>query len=261
MSDATSAERVFAILEMFARERRPLSLKALSEYCHIPNSTCHALVQTLIKRGYLYQLGPRKDLYPTRKLYDIGGVIVAHDMVLQRLKPIMEDLRDETQETVILGKRQRDDIVYLEVLESPQTIRYSASVGASKPLHSTCIGKTILADLKPEVIHQWWESHNPQQITKDTVANYARLMDSLEAGAKAGYFTTHGENVPDVTAIAIAVDINNERFGLAIAGPTHRMERNFDAMVASILHVKSQLRAQGLSDHAADLPLARSARG
>lgn len=261
MSETTSAERVFAILEMFGRERRPLTLKALSEYCRIPNSTCHALVQTLIKRGYLYQFGPRKDLYPTRKLYDIGAVIVANDMLLQRLKPIMEDLREETQETVILGKRQRDDIVYLEVLESPQTIRYSASVGASKPLHSTCIGKAILADLKPEVIRQWWESHNPQQITKDTVASYARLMDSLEAGLKAGYFTTRGENVPDVTAIAIPIDINNERFGLAIAGPTHRMDRNFDAIVQSLLNVKTELRAQGLSDHDAEPALPRSARG
>ena len=86
-------------------------------------------------------------------------------------------------------------------------------------------------------------------------------MDSLEAGLKAGYFTTRGENVPDVTAIAIPIDINNERFGLAIAGPTHRMDRNFDAIVQSLLNVKTELRAQGLSDHDAEPALPRSARG
>src|ERR1700743_1511059 len=66
LSDTTSAERVLAILEMFERERRPLSLKELSEYCQIPPSTCHNLVQTLLKHSYLYLTGRRKDLYPTR---------------------------------------------------------------------------------------------------------------------------------------------------------------------------------------------------
>ena len=76
MSDTKSAERVLAILEMFERERRPLSLKELAEYCRIPTSTCHGLVQTLLKHSYLYNTGQRKELYPTRKLYDMGAVIV-----------------------------------------------------------------------------------------------------------------------------------------------------------------------------------------
>src|SRR5580700_4233866 len=98
MSDTTSAERVLAILEMFERERRPLSLKELSEYCQIPTSTCHALVQTLLKRSYLYHTGRRKDLYPTGKLYDIGVTVVANDGILQRLRPVMEALRESTRE-------------------------------------------------------------------------------------------------------------------------------------------------------------------
>jgi DNA-binding IclR family transcriptional regulator len=244
MSDATSAERVLAILEMFERERRPLSLKELSEYCQIPASTCHALVQTLLKRSYLYHTGHGKDLYPTRKLYDIGATVVANDVILQRLRPAMEALRESTRETVILGKRHKDSIVYLEVLEGPQTVRYSARVGESKPLHSTCIGKTILSDLRPEELRQWLAEHPPERITDHTITSYARLMENLQEGKKAGYFTTRGENVPDVSAIAVPLTINNESFGLAVAGPSHRVDAKSDDIVTVLKEAQSRLLNQ-----------------
>jgi DNA-binding IclR family transcriptional regulator len=244
----TSVERAFAIFEMFERERRPLSLKELSDYCRIPASTCHALVHTLLKRSYLYQTGCRKDLYPTRKIYDIGAAIVAHDMVLQRLLPVMESLRDATQETIILGKRQKDSVVYLEVLESPQTIRYSSRAGEHKPLHSTCIGKAMLSVLPPEEIRRWLEEHPPQRVTENTITSYARLMDDLEAGRKLGWFTTRGENVPDVTALAVPVSMNNELFGLAVAGPSHRVDARFDAVAQALKAAQRSLVEQGVAD-------------
>ena len=249
MSATKSSERVFAILEMFERERRPLSLKELSEYCQIPTSTCHALVHVLLNRSYLYQTGQRKDLYPTRKLYDIGATILAHDPILQRILPAMEELRDSIGETVILGKRQKDHIIYLQVLESPQTIRYSASVGDVKPLHSTCIGKTILSVWKPSEVRQWLNDNPPREVTKSTITNYALLMSDLDEGKKLGYFTTRGENVPDVTAVSVPVIINKELFGLAIAAPTHRMEeKKFRQAIKSLLEVQERLKSLGIAD-------------
>jgi DNA-binding IclR family transcriptional regulator len=247
MSDATSVERAFAILEMFERERRPLSLKELSDYCRIPTSTCHTLVHTLLKHSYLYQTGRRKDLYPTRKIYEIGAAIVANDPVLQRLLPIMEDLRAATQETVILGKRQRDGVLYLEVLESPQTIRYSSRAGQSKPLHSSSIGKAMLSALTPDEVRQWLEQHPPQKVTDNTLTSYARLMDNLEEGKRLGYFTTRGENVPDVTAVAVLLSINSELYGLAVAGPSHRMDARFGAVAQALLDARRSLIDEGVA--------------
>lgn len=245
---ATSPERVFAILEMFERERRPLSLKELSEYCQIPTSTCHALVHTLLKRAYLYQTGHRKDLYPTRRLYDMGATFVSNDVVLQRLAPVMEALRESTEETVILGKRQQDSVIYLQVMEGPQTIRYSARVGERKPLHSTSIGKTLLAGLKPDEIRQWLEAHPPQKVTEKTITSYARLMDDLEQGYELGYFVTRGENVPDVTAVSIPIGINNQLYGLAVAGPSHRVEARFDDVTQALRDALKSLRDQRIAD-------------
>jgi IclR family acetate operon transcriptional repressor len=247
MSETTSAERVLAILEMFERERRPLSLKELGDYCRIPPSTCHSLVQTLLKHSYLYNTGRRKDLYPTRKLYDIGVAAVANDLILQRLEPAMQALRASTKETIILGKRQRDVVLYLEVLEGPQTVRYIAKAGDTKPLHSTCIGKTILSGMTPEDIRRRLAEQPLEKVTDNTIISYARLMDNLREGKRLGYFVTRGENVADVSAIAVALSINDELFGLAVAGPSHRIDATFDEIIRYLRDTQKNLFDLGIA--------------
>lgn len=247
MTDTTSPERLLAIFEMFERERRPLSLKELAELCRIPQSTCHTLVHMLLKRAYLYQAGQRKDLYPSRRLYDIGAALLAGDQILQRLLPVMEHLRDVTRETVILGKRQKDRIVYLEVLEGPEVIRYSARAGDTKPLHSTCIGKTILAGLSEAEVRGLLAENPPVRVTPSTITDLDRLMADLDQGRRRGFFTTHGENVADVTALAVPISVNNELFGLAVAGPSHRVDARFDRVAGALKEAQQCLAEQGIT--------------
>lgn len=244
---ATSVERAFAILETFERERRPLLLKELSELCDIPTSTCHSLVHTLLKRAYLYQTGRRKELYPTRKLYDMGATILAHDQIIQRLLPLMEELREITRETVILGKRQRDHILYLEVLEGPEVIRYSARPGDTKPLHSSCIGKSMLSLLSPGEAQVLLEGLSLDRVTPNTITGVDRLLRDLDQGRTRGFFATHGENVSDVTALAVPIALNNEQFGLAVAGPSHRVDARFEEISEHLKAVQEQVRENAAS--------------
>jgi len=243
-----SADRTLSILEAFADRRQSLTLAELAEHCAIPVSTCHSLVHTLLARAYLYQTSRRKHLYPTRRLLDLAAEIVAHDPYLERMTPALELLRSNTQETVILGKRQKDRILYLEVLESPQTIRYSARAGATKPLHSTCIGKVMLGALKPKELAAWLRSQELTRVTSNTTVSAKRLTEELEESAQRGYYMTRGENVLDVTAIAVPVRVNNELFGLAVAGPSHRMEPVIAEHAIRLFHTQATLKEQGTTN-------------
>lgn len=245
--ESRSADRTLAIFEAFEERKRPLTLRELAERCQIPVSTCHLLVHTLLNRAYLYQTSRRKDLYPTRRLLDLAANIVAHDPFIERMTPAMDRLRNHTQETVILGKRQKDNIIYLEVLESPQTIRYSARAGQMKPLHSTCIGKVVLSALKPTELAAWFRSHQLTRVTSNTITTQPQLLAVLKEGVERGYFVTRGENVADVTAIAVPLNVNNELLGLAVAGPSHRMEPRLNDHLESLLAAQRQLREDGIS--------------
>jgi DNA-binding IclR family transcriptional regulator len=147
MDSVKTADRTLDLLEAFARIKEPLSLSELARQLDCPVSSCHGLVRTMKGRGYLYLLQHRRRYYPTRRLLEIGAAIAAHDPLVERLIPTLEALRAHTAETVILGHRQDDEIVYLHVLEGPQTIRYAASPGERKPLHSSALGKAFLGVL------------------------------------------------------------------------------------------------------------------
>lgn len=233
--------RTLDIFEFFGAARRPLSLSEIARTIGAPASSCHMLLRTLLDCGYLYSLGRRKLYYPTRRLYDVACSIAAHDALMEQLRPLLTDLRDKSGETVILGKRQDDAVLYLEVLESANTVRYTARAGEYKPLHSSAIGKALLATLSPEALDAWLGARTLQRVTPHTLVSAAQLKSNLQQGRKRGYFVTRGENVADVLAVAGSLTLDNEVFGIAIAGPLHRMEpalsRHAELLLAAVRRI------------------------
>jgi DNA-binding IclR family transcriptional regulator len=217
-----SADRALDVFEAFRLRQRPLSLSEIAEAIGAPASSCHGLIRTLESRGYLYEAG-RRLLYPTRRLYDVARDIMAHDPVLERVEPELARLRDATRETVILGKRQDDGVVYLDVLEGPHTIRYSAAPGEVKPLHSSAIGKAMLGSLPEDELERLLPQLDLARVTENTLTTANRLAKDIAAGRDLGYFVTRGENVADVMAVAANLVLNGEPYGIAVAGPIQRM--------------------------------------
>ena len=142
-----TAIRTIDLFEAFSRRKGPMTLTQISESLSAPISSCHGLVRTLSAKGYLYASERTRAIYPTKRLLDVANTIAAHDPVLEAVVPVLESLRDATNETVLLGRRQGDTILYLDVIEGQQTLRYSARAGDIKPLHSSAIGKAFLGRL------------------------------------------------------------------------------------------------------------------
>jgi DNA-binding IclR family transcriptional regulator len=223
------------VLETFRRAGKQLSLSDLARQTGIPVSTCHGVVRALERRGYLYFASAR-EAYPTRKLLELGTAIDAADPVVAHLAPVLLALRDETGETTLLGTRQGDAVIYLLVVESPQAIRYTAHAGDRKPLHSSAIGKVMLGAMAEEQRLDWLKTHRLQRVTEQTITSARRLRADLGAAHRRGYYVTRGENVSDVMAIAAPIRRAGANFGVAIAGPLHRMEPGETKMAAKLRH-------------------------
>jgi DNA-binding IclR family transcriptional regulator len=218
-----SAMRALEVFEAFRTARRPLPLSELAQRTGIPVSTCHGVMRALESHGWLYYVNAR-GAYPTRRLWDTADEIRAHDPVVRRLEPALAALRDETDETVVVGARQGGSVTYLLVLEGRQAIRYSARAGERKPLHSSSIGKALLGELAPDTLDAWLREHALERITANTITSAKRLRADLDAGRQRGWFATRGENVADVMAVSAALRGFGAPLGVAVAGPVHRMQ-------------------------------------
>jgi DNA-binding IclR family transcriptional regulator len=158
--------------------------------------------------------------------------------------PPLEALRDATGETVIFGKRQGDAVVYLQVIEGPNPIRYSAGPGERKPLHSSAIGKALLGSLRDADLRTLLDRLELPAVTAATLVDRKGLHADLIKGRMRGWYVTRGENVPDVWAIATTLVIDGETLAVAVAGPRHRMEPALEDFAGDLLAACSDLARQ-----------------
>jgi len=219
-----TAGRTLDLFEAFARAAKPLSLSQLARAIGAPVSSCFGIVRTLEARGYLYEVRARGGFYPTKLLYEHARAIASHDPLAERLVPLLQKLRDRTGETVLVSKRIERQAVYLEVLESPHSIRYSPKVGDFRPLHASASGKALLGSLAPAARSELLAGMKLARVTSRTITSRVALEADLEKGRARGWYLTRGESVADLMALSVPVAVNGETYSVALAGPMHRMD-------------------------------------
>ncbi len=245
LTDVKTAGRTLELFEAFADSQEPLSLSELGRALKAPLSSSLYLVRALEGRGYLYTLTERRQIYPTRKMFDIAKSIMVREPGMEQIEPMLIGLRDSTQETVILGKRQGNRVVYLAVFEGPRAIRYTARTGDLKPLHSSSLGKALLSALNPPERAKAVAKLTHDAITPKTITDRNALLKELERAAARGYSETRGEHVKDVMAIGKPVWLGKELYGVAIAGPLHRMSADVSKHVVQLNSTCAAIAEQG----------------
>lgn len=245
-----TALRTLSVFEAFAERKAPLSLTDLARHVESPVSSCHGLLRTLKATGYVYLLNDRRRYYPTRRLFNLARQISAHDQIVEKLVPLMETLRERTEETIILAIRQDDEILYLHILEGPQTIRYAAYPGDRKPLHSSALGKAFLGEQSDQALAEFLEGRELAKITEATITSPDRLIADIQRARRRGYFMTRNENGPEIGGIARVFRVDLEPVGLCVAGPSRRIAASADAIGGALAEIVAA---------AAALPSARPA--
>src|SRR3972149_3680140 len=119
-----TAGRTLDLFEAFARAGKPLSLSQLARAIDAPVSSCFGTGRTLEARGYLYEVKARAGYYPTPLLFEHARAIASRDPLAERFVPLLEKLRDQTGETVLLAQRLAPQGGYLSVLDGLHRIRY-----------------------------------------------------------------------------------------------------------------------------------------
>ena len=239
-----TADRILDVFETFAEEIRPLSLSELARLLSIPASSCFGLIRTLENRGYLYTVQRRSGYYPTKRLLELAEKIIAHDPLLDRIAPFLEKLRDDTAETVLLGKLQAGKLVYLHVVESQQSIRYTAKAGELRWIHANSMAKAILGRMAPAERHAYLEGFEWPRFTDRTLLTEQAFEADLDAAARRGWYGNVGESVTDLVGLSWPVEINQECYAISVSGPRHRMEPALDEHAGKIRHTCAAIEKQ-----------------
>lgn len=240
-----TAARTLDLFEAFGVAQEPLTLSELASELQIPVSSCFALVRTLEDRGYIYMLAARKDMYPTRRMLSVAKRIAAGDPVFKRLEPILSGLRDDIGETVVCSKRQGKQIVYLDVYDSPSSIRYYAEVGEFKMLHCSSGGKALLGAMSDEEFDGVVKNLELQRLTEHTVTTGNSLRKNVAEQQQQGWYYNLGESVSDLVGAAVPVLIGTERYAVSVAGPMYRVQPQLDRIGERLLKTQEAIDEMG----------------
>jgi DNA-binding IclR family transcriptional regulator len=243
--DNKTTRRTLEVFEAFHQRKTPISLTELARILRAPISSCHGIVRTLIARGYLYNVDAERNLYPTKRLLRLAETVAGNDPMLRRLTSSLSHLRDLSGETLVLGKWQNDVVIYLDVVESQQMIRYSAQPGDRQPVHFSSIGKAILAQMDDAALAAWLAANPLERQAPKMNMTARQLHRELKAARASGYCVAGGETEKDVMAVAIAVPAHGDSVGIAIAGPRSRIKPAARRHGALLLKLRKEIVDRG----------------
>jgi DNA-binding IclR family transcriptional regulator len=235
-------ERTLDFLELFAEQKRPLSLSDISRLLGIPVSSCHDVLQALQDRGFIYEVSPRGGYYPTLRMYEAGKEIAKNDPVVLRADYRLRELRDELDESVLLAKVSGVKAMYLLSFETSHPLRFQLKVGNSvTSLHATSAGKAILATLDDAALDAALDEIDFTAFTPKTITSKILLREQIEAGRARGWFLNAEESMDGLTTLSAPFLWYHSVYIVTIAAPSSRLEGKLEEMGRKLLDVCAKL--------------------
>lgn len=194
--------RALALLGAFDDRHRRLTLTELAERAALPLPTAHRLVGELVAWGALARSADGRYVVG-RRLWDLGLLAPVQTGLRELASPYLHDLYGATLATVHLAVRDGTSVLYLDRLAGHASVPVVSSVGSRLPLHSTGVGKVLLAHA-PAEIQQRVLADLPR-ITAYTVTQPGLLRRQLARVRREGYATTAEEMSLGACSLAVPV--------------------------------------------------------
>lgn len=223
--DIAVLTRALDLLETLANASEPLGATEIARRLGTTKSATFRILVNLERRGYV-----RKE--PTTARYLLGSrlVMLGHRArgdsdLLKLAHPHLEALSRQFQETANLGVLDQHDVMYLDIVESPHNLRMAARIGARDRVHSTALGKAILAFL-PEPEREQVLRAPLAARTNRTITDPELLRAELDRIRRSGMAVEFGENEPDARCLGVPIFDHHANVcaAISVSGPASRID-------------------------------------
>lgn len=193
----------------------------------LPKSTVFNHVKTLEKNHYLvdtetegYRLG--------LKFLD-HGIQARHNIeVFEASSPAMEQLASETQLAVWLAVEEFGKVVCIRKELGDRAVPTRGEIGRRLDMHSSSLGKAILANLSAERVDQIIEMYELPALTENTVTDRDELMEELETIREQGYALNDSESMEGLRAVASPIFSESDICGsICVAGTRSHIDGEY----------------------------------
>jgi IclR family KDG regulon transcriptional repressor len=217
--------RGLKILESIAGGNTSLSVRELAQHMNLPRSVVHRLILTLEDEGYLKKNTIHAGYTLGTKLWSLGSAAIQNLEIRDVARGYLENLAVKTNELVALAVLDGDEVVYIDKIDSSQTIRAYIPIGGRAPAYCISTGKAILAYRSGEEVSKIVSSM--KRFTNKTVVNGDTLKRHLAEIRRRGYSVNSGEWHEDVAGVASPIQNRegNVTVAIGVTVPIHRLTK------------------------------------
>lgn len=219
-----SVERALDVLLCFSSKTQELTMTQIAEQVGIHKSTVHRLLATLEVKRFV-QRDPVSGIYrPGNRLLQMAFLTLARNDLREISAPYMKKLNEMHRETMTLSILDGSEVVYIAVLESPQTVKLAATPGERLPAFCTASGKVMIAYSPDNVMQEIFNQGFPEY-TPYTIRTIEKMLHIITLVRERGFAYSEQEYEEGINAIAAPIlDKNNQPLAaIAVAGPAYRL--------------------------------------
>ena len=171
----------------------------------LPKSSLLNLLNAMCECGLLvknenhqYQLGIR--------LYELGCRSLHRRSLFEVTKLPMQELSLTTGLICHLGFIEESHALFIDKVESPNsTVKGKSWIGKALSLHSTALGKALLAWKPEEELTRYLDKITLEKFTAKTITDRSRLIDELALTRRRGWAIEDEESAAKVVCLSMPV--------------------------------------------------------
>lgn len=214
-------------------------MRELAEVTDMPKSSMFRYLATLESRGYVERIGGDG-------AFRLSAAFIsteAHhlELLANRARSRMEELRDRFGETVNLAVLDGTRIVYLEIVESRRSMRWVVAKGDREHLHSTALGKAVAMVLDDKVISSILEAEGMPARTDRTIGDPDEFLREIARVRIDGYAIDDEENEQGGRCVAVPIRGSSPKAALSLSAPASRLSLADAESVAGVLAATAEL--------------------
>lgn len=220
---SSTALRAFQVLEAVARHGAPLSVTEISRHIGLDRATCYRMLRTIEEAGYLVRDDETRNYRMSRRVLSLAKHLLAEDgdrlLVSQALKRISA----ASGETAHYSEIDHDSAILTQRSKGVQLVAVDFQIGERSALHTTSVGKAILAFQSPVFIEAYLEKPL-RPSTEYTITDPKVLITELDRVRATGIAYDHYELALGMKCVAVPARETDGavRAGISISGPDSR---------------------------------------
>ncbi|MDQ1623791.1 MAG: IclR family transcriptional regulator, regulon repressor [Actinomycetota bacterium] len=226
--------KALGLLVLLGDEPRGASAAELSRRAGLPFSTTYRLLGSLTRDGFVdYEPDGRRYRLGLR-VFQLGQRVSNHHGFAGTALPVLRRVTEETGEATILSVRDGHHHLTVNKVDGPQMFRVTSDPGHLGALHTTSVGKALVAFADDATRVQLLEELELEPLTELSLTDRDAFRAEIELIRSRGYATMDEENELGMRAVAVPVfNSQGHAFAsLATAAPVFRM--SLEAMVALV---------------------------